>query len=128
MTRDLTTRQQALLVFIAEQCAGGRPPTIREMCDHVGAKSPNTVFERLEALETRGLLARRGEYAAARARYPTPEGYRVAGVAPTGRITTYGELCTERPYTPSPHLADRLVVVTNDSAWLLGEQLVSEIP
>lgn len=43
------------------------PPTIRELCDMVGLKSPSTVFNHLEILKERGLLESDGKRQSRRA-------------------------------------------------------------
>lgn len=56
---DLTSRQQAILDEIHRGVHDrGLPPTIRELCDAVGLKSPSSVKAQLETLEAKGYIAR----------------------------------------------------------------------
>ncbi|MCD6498419.1 MAG: hypothetical protein J7M25_09005 [Deltaproteobacteria bacterium] len=59
--RDLTDRQRQVLDFVTnciqEQ---GYPPTLREIGDELGIRSPNGVFLHLKALERKGYLVRDG--------------------------------------------------------------------
>lgn len=52
-------RQQLILDFITEYTKdNGYPPTIREICDGVGLKSPSTVHGHIERLRRAGKLAK----------------------------------------------------------------------
>lgn len=53
-----TFRQRQVLVFVADRIRGGLPPTIREICDHVGIKSTNGASAYLDGLERLGLITR----------------------------------------------------------------------
>lgn len=57
--RALTEKQQAILTYIAE-CVReqGFPPSVREICDAVGLKSPSTVHSHLNTLEEAGCIVR----------------------------------------------------------------------
>lgn len=55
-----TRRQQALLVFIADyQAREGMPPTLPEMRDFLGVRSPTAPLDMLKALERKGYVLRR---------------------------------------------------------------------
>ena len=55
----LTHRQQQVLDFIRAGIAEhGRPPTMREIGDHLGVSSTNAVNDHLKALIGKGCLAR----------------------------------------------------------------------
>lgn len=57
--RSLSKRQQQILDFIVEQIrAHGYGPTVREIVDHVGDKSPTSVHRHLRTLEARGYILR----------------------------------------------------------------------
>lgn len=58
MTTTLTQRQSDVFSFIQEQCDRRRPPTIREIGERFGIKSPNGVMAHLNALEMKGFIAR----------------------------------------------------------------------
>jgi repressor LexA len=53
-----TDRQREILAFVRERtslCG----PTVREICDHFGFRSPNGAMCHIRALEKKGLLRRR---------------------------------------------------------------------
>ncbi|MBU0516011.1 MAG: transcriptional repressor LexA [Proteobacteria bacterium] len=55
----ITDRQQQVLDFIAAfQAREGFPPSVREICAHLGLKSPGSLIKHLRALEEEGLLGR----------------------------------------------------------------------
>lgn len=57
--RRLTERQQQILAMIRDTVAQrGYPPTVREIADGVGLKSPSSVHAQLATLERRGHLRR----------------------------------------------------------------------
>lgn len=56
---DLTQRQQLILKMIAEATAErGFPPTVREIADGVGLRSPASVTHQLQVLERKGYIRR----------------------------------------------------------------------
>ena len=58
-THDLTERQRSVFEFLKEKiCDRGYGPTVREICDEFGIKSPNGVVCHLKALEKKGLIIR----------------------------------------------------------------------
>ncbi len=59
MGTGLTTRQQRILEVIRAAVEGrGYPPSVREIGDAVGLKSPSSVHSQLASLERRGYLRR----------------------------------------------------------------------
>ena len=59
--RPLTEKQRQLLMFIHGHIRRhGYPPTLREMAEHYGVRSPNAINDRLKALERKGYLKRQG--------------------------------------------------------------------
>jgi repressor LexA len=59
MRESLTERQREIFSFILEVLEeGGYPPTIREIADRFGIKSPNGVRGHLKALERKGYVQR----------------------------------------------------------------------
>ena len=57
--RQLTTKQHAFLEYLAEEVRRTRVwPTYREIVDHFGYRSPNSVTQNLQALEKKGYLSR----------------------------------------------------------------------
>ena len=56
---DLTNRQQLILKMIAETTAErGFPPTVREIAEAVGLRSPASVTHQLQVLERKGFIRR----------------------------------------------------------------------
>ena len=56
---DLTSRQIDVLEYIKRVLqTKGYPPTVREICDAVGLKSPATVHAHLKTLEDKGYIRR----------------------------------------------------------------------
>lgn len=56
---SLTKRQQEIYDFLKDQILNrGYAPTVREIGDHFGIKSPNGVMCHLKALEKKGLITR----------------------------------------------------------------------
>lgn len=101
-TRPISTpptgRQAAVLGFIREVLlAQGRPPTLREICAHLGISSPNGVMCHIRSLVRRGLLRAAGERRSNR-RY-LPVAIAVATVDADGsvRLATTGAVT----YTPA---------------------------
>lgn len=104
--RILTHRQQLVLDFVRQACAKGRPPTLREIGDHMGIKSTNGVADHLRALERKGYLVRGddGEGKARNIRPVDDEG------ADTGRSTKRAlSYLTELQATPLTHQQRELV-------------------
>lgn len=58
----LTNRQAEVLAFVAGyQAEHGLPPTLREIRDHFGIKSPNGVNETLKQLVRKGAMRHHGK-------------------------------------------------------------------
>lgn len=53
----LTKKQARVLAFIQAQQQSGLSPTMREICDHFGFKSPNAATDHVKALRRKGYLA-----------------------------------------------------------------------
>jgi SOS-response transcriptional repressor LexA len=54
----LTTRQLEVLRFVAAEIDKGLPPTLREICAHLGVSCPHGVRDHLVALEKKQMLVR----------------------------------------------------------------------
>ncbi len=55
----ITEKQEAVLKYIESYQLGyGKSPTIREMREHFGVKSDNSILKHLKALETKGYLSK----------------------------------------------------------------------
>ncbi len=52
----LTPRQRQILRWIADQILTGMPPTVREICEKFGIKSPNGAVFHLTSLQNKGLI------------------------------------------------------------------------
>jgi len=58
-TSNLSDKQFRILEFLFDQISMvGRPPTIREICDHFGFASPRSASDHLKALEKKGYIHR----------------------------------------------------------------------
>ena len=58
-TQRLSKRQQQIYDFICSEVASkGYPPSVREIADAVGLRSPSTVHVHLQVLEDRGYIKR----------------------------------------------------------------------
>jgi repressor LexA len=54
---ELTEIQQAVLAYIRQTIAeSSRPPTMREIAEHMGCRSDNSAYQYLKALERKGVL------------------------------------------------------------------------
>jgi repressor LexA len=53
----LTKKQARILAFIQAQQESGLAPTMREICQHFGFKSPNAATDHVKALRRKGYLA-----------------------------------------------------------------------
>ena len=57
----MTAPQARLVAYIRDyQADNQRPPTVREMMEHMGFKSPRSVSYQLDHLVAQGVLIRRG--------------------------------------------------------------------
>lgn len=55
--KGLTTKQKQVLDFITAYCdEHGYPPTVRELCAHLGLKSPNTAHFHLKTLKDKAYI------------------------------------------------------------------------
>lgn len=87
MQPKLTKRQSQVLEFIRDRIrAWGYPPTIREICEHLGVSSTNGVSDHLKALKRKGLLTQ--QESKSRTLAPTRSvGKLVRAVLPTTQTT-----------------------------------------
>lgn len=59
MARGLTDRQRQVLDFVCDYMRNeGRPPTVRDIADNFGFKSPKAASDHLTALERKGYITR----------------------------------------------------------------------
>jgi repressor LexA len=72
--KEATEKQKAVLRFIHEsRAATGLPPSLRDICRHIGARSSNAAHDLVAALIKKGLLRRKP--LVARGLSLTAEGY-----------------------------------------------------
>lgn len=63
METILTEKQEALLLFIEQyQLENGGSPTLREMREHFGVSSDNSILKHLKALEEKGKIEKDGQH------------------------------------------------------------------
>jgi repressor LexA len=61
-SRGLTARQQQILDYLVSQLQGkGYAPSVREIAQALGLRSPSTVHQHLTALESKGCIRRHGD-------------------------------------------------------------------
>jgi repressor LexA len=64
MAKGLTKRQREIFEFICETMREEtRPPTVREIAQHFGFRSPKAATDHLDALERKGYIRRRNRKA-----------------------------------------------------------------
>jgi repressor LexA len=56
--KGLTDKQQAIVDFIRTQREQGQHPTVRQIGEHMGIRSPNGVAVHLKLLEKKGMVWR----------------------------------------------------------------------
>ena len=84
MAKQLTERQREVFEFIRDSCrADNRPPTVREIADHFGFRSPKAVTDHLNALERKGYVLRRSRKSR---NIELPEQFAPQGIPIAGRI------------------------------------------
>src|SRR5262245_21993221 len=84
---NLTSRQREIYEFIRSKIQGrGYPPTVREIGNKFGIKSPNGVMCHLKALQKKGLIQRDANMSRAIQLLQDPVGGRHAGLKLLGRI------------------------------------------
>ena len=84
MAKKLTDRQREVFDFIRHSSqAENRPPTVREIADHFGFRSPKAVTDHLNALERKGYVIRRNRKSR---NIEIPEALSPRGIPLVGRI------------------------------------------
>ena len=90
MAYKLTDRQEQVFEFIRQVMRGEhRPPTVREIAQHFGFRSPKAVTDHLNALERKGFIRRRERKSR---NIEIPPQYAPEGVPVLGRIAGPGEV------------------------------------
>ena len=117
----MTRKQQEIYDFIAAFIAEhSYPPSVREICDGVGLRSPSTVHFHLQNMEEKGFLAKDGkaraltlaqtaEKAAAASAEPVYEEPDI----PAGRVPIVGTVAAGTPILAQECIEDYLTFDTN---------------
>ena len=117
----MTRKQQEIYDFIAAFIAEhSYPPSVREICDGVGLRSPSTVHFHLQNMEEKGFLAKDGkaraltlaqtaEKAAAAPAEPVYEEPEI----PAGRVPIVGTVAAGTPILAQECIEDYLTFDTN---------------
>ncbi len=86
--KKLTAKQHEFLQFLIDHVEEtGVWPTYREIIDHFGYRSPNSVTQNLKALHKKGHLVRDDQgYHLADQHQPTPDGIPVKGIISAGTL------------------------------------------
>ena len=119
----MTRKQQEIYDYIAEYIAQhSYPPSVREICDGVGLRSPSTVHFHLQNMEEKGFLAKDGK---ARALTLAQKGDAPAAAPverapvyeepeiPTGRVPIVGTVAAGTPILAQECIEDYLTFDTN---------------
>ena len=112
MPIPLTPRQASILNFVERYTAIHHyPPTLREIADHYGLKSPNSVKKHLDALVRKGYLTRK---AGAR------RALQIAGPASPGTgvaVPILGQVAAGRPILAEEHILGSIVLDRSLIRW-----------
>ncbi len=115
---DLTQRQRTIVMMIhAHVAEHGYPPSVREIGDAVGLKSPSSVHAQLEALEQKGYLRRDPTKPRALELGRDPESALTMRAAPTRNIPLVGEIAAGGPIVAEERV---------DAMYALPQELVGE--
>ena len=121
--KKLTDKQQQIYDYIvAFQKDHGYPPSVREIGEAVGLKSPSTVHFHLKGLESAGLITK----AEGKTRAITVSGGPGAPVveAPADKIPVVGSVAAGAPILAEQHIEDYL---TFDTGGLSGEHFALKV-
>ena len=119
----MTRKQQEIYDYIAEYIAQhSYPPSVREICDGVGLRSPSTVHFHLQNMEEKGFLAKDGK-ARALTLAQTGDAPAAAPVErapvyeepeiPAGRVPILGTVAAGTPILAQECIEDYLTFDTN---------------
>ena len=111
--KPLTSKQQQIYDYILSFSADhGYPPSVREIGEHVGLKSPSTVHFHLKGLEAAGLITK----AEGKTRAITVSAYHPAPPAepepPAGRVPILGSVAAGAPILAQECIEDYLTFDT----------------
>ena len=94
----LTDRQEAILTFLYEYTdQHNYPPSVREICQAVGLKSPSSVHSQLNALEEKGFLRRDASKPRALELAPVEDGVASLPAAHARNVPLVGEIAAGAP-------------------------------
>ena len=117
----MTRKQQEIYDYIAEYIAQhSYPPSVREICDGVGLRSPSTVHFHLQNMEEKGFLAKDGkaraltlaQTAEKAATAPAEPVYDEPDI-PAGRVPIVGTVAAGTPILAQECIEDYLTFDTN---------------
>ena len=117
----MTRKQQEIYDFIAAFITEhSYPPSVREICDGVGLRSPSTVHFHLQNMEEKGFLAKDGkaraltlaQTAEKAAAAPAEPVYEEPDI-PAGRVPIVGTVAAGTPILAQECIEDYLTFVTN---------------
>ena len=121
--KKLTDKQQQIYDYIVSfQADHGYPPSVREIGEAVGLKSPSTVHFHLKGLEEKGLIIK----AEGKTRAITVSGGPGAPEveAPADKIPVVGSVAAGAPILAEQHIEDYL---TFDTGGLSGEHFALKV-
>ncbi len=125
--KKLTEKQQQIFDYIvAFQKEHGYPPSVREIGEHVGLKSPSTVHFHLKGLEAAGIITK----AEGKTRAITvsgdhaPAGNIIPMEPPADRVPVVGSVAAGSPITAEECIEDYL---TFDTGGLTGEHFALKV-
>lgn len=125
--KGLTEKQRQIYQFIISfQQDHGYPPSVREIGEHVGLKSPSTVHFHLKGLEEAGIITKaEGKTRAITVAggFPAPERRR-APEPPRDRVPVVGDVAAGAPILAEEHIEDYL---TFDTGGLTGEHFALRV-
>jgi repressor LexA len=106
----ITDRQQQVLdVIAAFQAKEGFPPSVREICAHLGLKSPGSLIKHLRALEQEGLLSRNPGKKRA---------WKLTRPLRPGTLPLIGQIAAGTPILAAENREDEIPV----DPWLFGDE------
>ncbi len=106
----ITHRQQQVLNFIARfQAREGFPPSVREICAHLGLQSPGSLIKHLRALEGEGLLSRNPGKKRA---------WKLTRPLRPGTLPLIGQIAAGTPILAAENREDEIPV----DPWLFGDE------
>ena len=117
----MTRKQQEIYDFIAAFITEhSYPPSVREICDGVGLRSPSTVHFHLQNMEEKGFLAKDGKaraltlaQTAEKAAVAPPEPVYEEPDIPAGRVPIVGTVAAGTPILAQECIEDYLTFDTN---------------